>query len=282
MAFFDWKITRNYCRCFAHAFGVPLYLQWKEGGFQRELLRKNARTAPTCFELTDGTVACSGGKRGNPGTRMKFPQLSGSLRTRWCSAYLKIDVCTAAIVNQSRFKGCRTLVLSGERGEESPQRARYAIWERDPSDLRESLKNARLVDRHRPIRDWPEKKVWAILEKYRIRVHPCYYMGWSRCSCLFCIFGNADQYASAACIEPLRMQQLIDLEQVLGCTVKRNKTLLDLCKTGRPYAAIDEQLRVLSSQESYDLPVIMFERRYQIYACDPRPLSEILRCLRQY
>ena len=25
-----------------------------------------------------------------------------------------------------------------------------------------------------------------------------------------------------------------------------------------------------------------FERRYQIYACDPRPLSEILRCLRQY
>lgn len=260
VAFFDWKITRNYCRCFAHAFGVPLYLQWKEGGFQRELLRKNARTDPTCFELTDGTVACSGGKRGNPGTRMKFPQLSGSLRTRWCSAYLKIDVCTAAIVNQSRFKGCRTLVLSGERGEESPQRARYAIWERDPSDLRESLKNARLVDRHRPIRDWPEKKVWAILEKYRIRVHPCYYMGWSRCSCLFCIFGNADQYASAACIEPLRMQQLIDLEQVLGCTVKRNKTLLDLCKTGRPYAAIDEQLRVLSSQEYYDLPVIMPSR----------------------
>lgn len=104
------------------------------------------------------------------------------------------------------------------------------------------------------------KKVWAILEKYRIRVHPCYYMGWSRCSCLFCIFGNADQYASAACIEPLRMQQLIDLEQVLGCTVKRNKTLLDLCKTGRPYAAIDEQLRVLSSQEYYDLPVIMPSR----------------------
>ena len=105
VAFFDWKITRNYCRCFAHAFGVPLYLQWIEGGFQRELLRKNARTAPTCFELTDGTVACSGGKRGNPGTRMKFPQLSGSLRTRWCSAYLKIDVCTAAIVNKSRFMG---------------------------------------------------------------------------------------------------------------------------------------------------------------------------------
>ena len=88
----------------------------------------------------------------------------------------------------------------------------------------------------------------------------CSYYEAVRCSCLFCIFGNADQYASAACIEPLRMQQLIDLEQVLGCTVKRNKTLLDLCKTGRPYAAIDEQLRVLSSQEYYDLPVIMPSR----------------------
>ena len=51
VAFFDWKITRNYCRCFAHAFGVPLYLQWKEGGFQRELLRKNARTAQPASNL---------------------------------------------------------------------------------------------------------------------------------------------------------------------------------------------------------------------------------------
>lgn len=43
---FDWPITRDYCRRFAAAFGVPLYLQWKVGGFRQELLRTNARTAP--------------------------------------------------------------------------------------------------------------------------------------------------------------------------------------------------------------------------------------------
>lgn len=256
-AFFDWKITRNYCRRFAQAFGVPLYLQWKEGGFQRELLRENALTAPICFELQDGTVIRSGGKHGVPGTRFRFPQLSASLRTRWCSAYLKIDVCKTSIVNQSRFQGRRTLVLSGERGEESAQRARYAIWEPDTSDLRNSHKRARLVDRHRPLRDWPEEKIWQILEKYRIRVHPCYYMGWSRCSCLFCIFGNADQFASAASIDPVRIQRLIALEQQLGCTIKRNKTLLDICKSGVPFSAIGEHLRNLAAQENYDLPVII-------------------------
>lgn len=41
---FDWPITRDYCRRFAAAFGVPLYLQWKVGVFRQELLRTN--TAP--------------------------------------------------------------------------------------------------------------------------------------------------------------------------------------------------------------------------------------------
>lgn len=53
------------------------------------------------------------------------------------------------------------------------------------------------------------------------------------------------------------MQRLIDLEQDLGCTVKRNKTLLDLCKSGTPYTAIDERLRLLASQDDYNLPIIL-------------------------
>lgn len=256
-AFFDWEITRGYCRRFAEAFGVPLYLQWKVGGFRRELLRKNALTAPTCFELLDGTISCSGGERGKPGTRLRFPQRSADLRTRWCSAYLKIDVCTAAIVNQTRFRGLRTLVLSGERGEESPQRAHYAIWERDPADLRDGRKYARLVDRHRPLRDWPEAQVWALLEKYRVRAHPCYYMGWPRCSCLFCIFSNTDQYASAACICPERMQELIRMEYDFGCTIHRNVDLRTLLNNGTPYPGITKVLRTLASQKDYILPVIL-------------------------
>lgn len=256
-AFFDWPVTRNYCRRFAEAFGVPLYLQWKSGGFRRELLRSNARTAPSCFELPGGKLGSCGGEMGSYGTRMRFPQLSADLRTRWCSAYLKINVCTAAIINQERFRNSRTLVLSGERGEESPQRAKYAIWEPDRADLRSGRRAWRLVDRHRPIRDWTEKQVWDLLRKYRVQAHPCYYLGWPRCSCLFCIFGNACQFASAAKISKSALDEIIALERMFGYTLKRGISLPELLETGTPYAAMTDKLCALASQENYDLPIII-------------------------
>ena len=129
--FFDWEVTPDYCRRFAEAFGVQIYYQWKEGGFRRELMRENSLTAPNCFECPDGTVGKVGGKRGKLATRRKFPQCSPDLTVRWCSGYLKIDVCSAAIINQPRFRGIRTLVLSGERGEESAARAKYPVFEPD-------------------------------------------------------------------------------------------------------------------------------------------------------
>ena len=98
--FFDWEITPDYCRRFAEAFGVAIYFQWKEGGFYRELVRKNSLTAPNCFELPYGGIDRTGGQRGKLSARSKFPQCSPDLKVRWCSSYLKIDVCSSAIINQ--------------------------------------------------------------------------------------------------------------------------------------------------------------------------------------
>ncbi len=134
--FFDWEITPDYCRRFAEAFGVAIYFQWKEGGFYRELMKENSLTAPNYFELPNGGIDRAGGQRGKLSTRCKFPQCSPDLKVRWCSSYLKIDVCSSAIINQQRFRGIRTLVLSGERGEESAARAKYNIFEPDRADLR--------------------------------------------------------------------------------------------------------------------------------------------------
>ena len=187
---FDWEVTPDYCRKLGEAFGVPVLFQWKEGGFTREMLRENSLTAPIHFELPDGTAECVGGERGKPSTRRRFPQPSPDLRVRWCSAYLKIDVCATAIRHDPRFQNIRTLVLSGERGEESRQRAGYAILEPDKADLRNGKHAFRHVDRLRPIRDWKERQIWDILEKYRVRPHPCYFMGFGRCSCKFCVFGK--------------------------------------------------------------------------------------------
>lgn len=254
--FFDWEVTPDYCRRFAHAFGVKIYFQWKEGGFYREMMRKNRLTAPNCYELPDGTIGRSGGTRGTPNTRLRFPQAAADLRTRWCSSYLKIDVCSAAIVNQSRFNNIQTLILSGERGEESPQRAKYAIWEPDRADCRNG-KHHRHVDRHRPIRDWTEAQVWEIIKRYRVRAHPCYYMGWSRCSCRFCIFGNKNQFASASAISPERIQEIALLEQQFGCTIKRKCDILSFIRTGTPYHHITEAWKTIATCRLYILPVIL-------------------------
>ena len=255
--FFDWEVTPDYCRKFAEAFGVQIYFQWKEGGFKREMLRENSLTAPICFELPNNTIQKVGGTRGNPSTRLKFPQSSPDLKVRWCSAYLKIDVCSSAIRNQERFNNIRTLVLSGERGEESPQRAKYKILEPDRADLRNSKTRPRYVDRHRPLRDWKEERVWEIIERYRVRAHPCYYMGWGRCSCKFCIFGNKNQFASAAFISPELTEEIIEFEKVFGCTMKRTTDLRTLIDSGTPYQYITQQLKELSASYDYNLPVIL-------------------------
>lgn len=60
--------------------------------------------------------------------------------TRPVGATIGYDVCKAAIINQLRFRGIRTLILSGERDEESPGRAKYAIFEPDSSDRRNGKK----------------------------------------------------------------------------------------------------------------------------------------------
>ncbi len=255
--FMDWECTPDYCRKFAKAFGLKFYLSWKEGGFKREMLRNNQPTAPTTFVTPSGELVTIGGK-GDPGTRLKFPQVAADLKVRWCSAYLKVDVGAAAIRNQPRFNGLRVAVLSGERGEESTARSKYRMFEPDRADLRNG-RVPRLVDRIRPILKWTEKEVWDIIRKYRVRVHPCYYMGWSRCSCKFCIFGNADQFASANSISPKIGNEMIELEKSFGVTMKRNTDLESLIKCGQPYKNISKELAKLATSKIYNQQIILSE-----------------------
>lgn len=253
--FMDWECTPAYCRAFAESFGIPIYFSGKEGGFLREMLRSNSLTAPTYFETPDEGVKKIGGTRGKPSTRLKFPQVSPDLSVRWCSAYLKIDVCATAIRNQDRFRGIRTLVISGERGEESTARSKYAEFEPD----RSHLPGKRHVDRWRPIKDWLETEVWAIIEKYKVRVHPAYYMGWGRVSCKFCIFGNANQFASAYHVSAPQGENIMGYEKEFGITIKRNIDLRSLIEAGTPYSTITPELIGISTSYEYTLPIFMDE-----------------------
>lgn len=246
--FMDWEVTPAYCRAFAAAFNVPIYFSWKEGGFEREMNRQNELTAPICFETPDGEVVSVGGTRGKESTRRKFPQVSPDLSVRWCSAYLKIDVGAAALRNQPRFNGLKTLVISGERGEESPARAKYQMFEPDRSDCRDG-RMKRHVDRWRPIRDWSESDVWEIIRRYRVRTHPAYYLGWGRVSCKFCIFGNADQFASAFKISPDQGAVLVQYETDFNLTIKRGRPLAELVAAGTPYEMTADLVALATGHE---------------------------------
>lgn len=237
----DWACTEDYCRKVAKHFGIPLYLSWKQGGFEREMLRKDSKTAPTMFEDENHIVHQVGGTAGKPGTRLKFPQVSPDLSVRWCSAYLKIDVCATAIRNQERFIGKKTLLVTGERGEESKARGNYAIFEPDRADNRGGKKVDRTVDHFRPIRDWREGRVWSIIRKFKVRVHPAYYLGWGRVSCAACIFGSKNQFASLHKINPAQVEKIADYEEEFGVTIKRKESVRELVSKGTAYDTMKEE-----------------------------------------
>ncbi len=229
----DWPITADYCRAVAKAFDIPIYFSWKVGGFEREMLRNNSLTAPTKFETPEG-IEQIGGVRGKPNTREKFPQISANLSVRWCSAYLKIDIGAAAIRNQKRFEGKKVLTISGERAEESASRAKYKTFEADRSDNRNGKKQ-RQIDRWRPVHGWEEAKVWEIIERHQVNPHPAYHLGWGRVSCMTCIFGSDNQWASINEIAPQNIVTIANYENKFGVTIHRTKSVIERIAIGTPY-----------------------------------------------
>ena len=229
----DWPCTRDYCAKVAAAFKLPIYYSWKVGGFEREMLRDGARTAPTKFETPDG-IGTAGGTGGNLGTRRKFPQVSADLSVRWCSAYLKIDVGACAVRNQARFDHARTLMVTGERAEESKARSGYLMFEPDRADGRDG-RSKRHIDHWRPIHAWTERDVWQIIERYRVVPHPAYRIGWGRVSCMTCIFGSPNQWASVAAVAPAHFEKVAGYEEQFGVTIQRKKSVRQLAVLGQPY-----------------------------------------------
>ncbi len=253
----DWPCTPAYCQAFAAAFGVRFFRSWRAGGFARELLREAADTAPVCFEQPDGTLGRAGGDSGKLGTRRRFPQVSANLQTRWCSSSLKIDVASAALRNQTRFLGWRTLVVTGERAEESPGRATYAMVEPHRTDKRDSAKLRRHVDHYRPVLRWSEAEVWAILERWRINPHPAYRLGWGRCSCAGCIFGSNNQWASLRAVNPAQFAQIAAYEKAFGWTIRHQEDIVAAADAGTPYASITSALIAEARDPSWSGPIIL-------------------------
>lgn len=257
--FMDWEVTPDYCRKFAEAFGVPIYFSWRQGGFHGELMKENDKTKPVTFQTPDGWDQ-AGGVRSKVGTRRMFPAKSANLQTRWCSGLLKIDVADLAINNQDRFQvpGKKTLVITGERAEESANRATYAEFEPHRTDNRDGKRVVRYVDHWRPVLKWEEAQVWDIMERHSVNPHPAYWLGFGRTSCAFCIFGSKNQWATLSEIMPDRFDGMAQKERDLDHTIDNTRDIETLAKDGQPFEGSQNPAMVaLATQAEYDAPIFV-------------------------
>lgn len=254
----DWRFMADYNRKLAAAFGLPIYFSWLEGGFEGEMLKENSFSRPHKIETPDGLMTLERDtSRANPGTRMRFPQISASLQTRWCSSALKIDVGRRALNNQPRFNGSKVLFVTGERREESSNRAKYNQLEPHACDRRKGRK-ARHVDCWKPVLHWSEDMVWDVLARHGVIAPVPYRLGWSRSSCMTCIYNSPRIWATIAHHFPDRAETIARYEDQFGTTISRGRTnVLELSKGIKPIEIDDLEALEQAVNLEYTLPVLM-------------------------
>lgn len=254
----DWLFMRDYNRRLAEAFGIPLYFSWLEGGFEGEMLKEDSFSKPHKIETPDGLITLQrDATRAKLGTRLRFPQQAASLQTRWCSSALKIDVARRSINHQERFLGKKTLVISGERREESSNRAKYNQMERHHCDRREGRK-ARTVDAWRPVLHWSEEQVWDIIERHGVIAPVPYRLGWTRSSCFNCIFNGPRIWATINHYFPDRARTIADYEDRFGMPISRSgRNVIAVASATRPFEITDVEALEQASRVEYTLPVLL-------------------------
>lgn len=253
----DWPFMADYIRKIAATFELPVYFSWLVGGFEGEMLKQNAASNPHITETPDGTITLPrDSRRMALSTRMRFPQVSASLQTRWCSSALKIDVARRALNNQSRFNNSRTLFITGERREESSNRAKYYAFEPHACDRRKG-RLKRHIDTWRPVLDWTEQQVWECLRRNGFIQPVPYRLGWSRSSCRTCIYNSDTIWATIDRYFPESAKEIAAYEKRFNTTISRSKRdVLSRAATTTPIDIDDLEALAQASRPDYTLPIL--------------------------
>lgn len=252
----DWPFMADYNRKLAQSFNLPIYFSWLEGGFEGEMCKENAIGRPHHVETPDGVIVLErDAKRAKPATRLRFPQVAADLRTRWCSSALKIDVGRRALNNQERFHDKKVLFITGERREESPNRARYNQLERHACDRRAG-RSKRHVDAWRPVLGWDEARVWDALMRHGVVAPVPYRLGWGRSSCRGCIFNSDQIWATIGAHWPSSVEEIAGYEERFETTIARDKrNVAQRARDARPMEIDDFAALAQGDAEIYDLPI---------------------------
>lgn len=226
---FDWPTVDSYNIALAAALGIDIQFAWRQQGILGEMLRENDISKGVEFTFGDSTTYLPT-RLGQLSTRRKWPAKSPDLRIRYCSASSKIDVFRRVVRNHPDYRTGNILVLTGERREESANRAKYLEAEIDDGNSRQ-----RLVHRWRAVIDFPEARIWELYAKYGIQPAAPYHLGFSRLSCQVCIFSGPDHWATIRDIDPDKFRRLVELEQELGHTIDNKLTLTQMADKGSSF-----------------------------------------------
>jgi len=253
----DWAFMADYNRKLAEHFNHPLYFSWLKGGMEREMLKENEYSQPHMIETPDGLLELPRDtKRSKPSTRLKFPQVGANLQTRWCSSALKIDVGRRQLTNQTRFDQKKVLFITGERRQESSNRAKYNQFEPHMVDCRAG-KKGRHVDVWRPVLHWQEDRVWDALQRHGVLAPVPYRLGWGRSSCMTCIFNSPTIWATIREYFPEKIMPIASLEDRFGTTISRDRiNVLDVLNKAKPMEISDLVALDQAMREDYILPVV--------------------------
>lgn len=251
----DWPCTRDYCQKVADHLGVRLLFSHRVGGFEGELLRENCGAKPVTFTRLDGKKVTMEADRSKPNTRLKFPQVSASLVTRWCSSHLKIEIGDRLLVNDPAYAEGKTLVITGERAQESANRATYAHFEPHRRDNRNG-RIPRWIDHWRNVLHWREEDVWSIIKRHRLTPHPAYNCGFSRASCQRCVFLGPDGWATNRAIDPEGFEKVASYEERFGLTIHRTRSVREQADRGTNLATDPYWVKQAMSKE-FTAPIVM-------------------------
>lgn len=178
---FDWPQTDGFLEYLSKTLDIPLVVIWDELGLEGRIRERGM-----------------------------FP----SSQCRFCTSYLKRDVYSKWV---RQFNNINILLLTGERSEESTERAEKPIFKYHSAHAT-SQKN-RLVHWLKPIKAMLKTEVRQLCKDYGIDLHPCYQ--WvSRCSCKFCIFNTSSEMSRTSQLFPDDWAYLKQMEQELGHTMK--------------------------------------------------------------
>ena len=259
MGEFGWPpgpFMADYNRKIAQAFGIPLYFSWLEGGLEGELCKENAYSKPHHIETPDGLVILPRDeRRSSPGTRLRFPQQSAALTSRWCTSVGKVDVGRRALNNQVRFNNKKVLFVTGERRQESSNRSRYNQLERHACDRRDGRK-ARHVDAWRPVLEFSEEQVWDLLQQHQLLAPVPYRIGWSRSSCLCCIYSAQVIWSTIGMRLRLMVTPNCASYLAIGANLSgKYAAIVDIAKQHRPLQIDDLEALSQAMDSAYTLPV---------------------------